>query len=79
MIQSFIVEEEVLVPERGTLHIVTLQEECMSFYHLKGELVLLDGELYRVKAIERQTHSPPWRAGGKVGLLAVPVEPKDLE
>jgi len=47
---------------------VKLDLETDDFAHLIGHTVEIDGERYRVKAVERFLHMPPWRAGEGVGL-----------
>ena len=41
---------------------------CENFDHLVGENVEIDGIPYKVHAVERFAHMPPWRVGEIIGL-----------
>lgn len=43
--------------------------ECVDFTHLVHHTVCIDGSLYKILAVHRFTHCPPWRKGEQIGLL----------
>lgn len=56
--------------DRGTVHSVQLDRDYQDFSSLIGAVVLLDGVPFKVRGVERFAHTPPWRTGEYVGLLA---------
>lgn len=55
----------------GKVFVVDNPIECDDFAHLVGRGVIIGGNVYTVKGVERFTHSPPWMKGEKIGLLVV--------
>lgn len=48
---------------------------CENFDHLIGEVVEIDGVRYKIDAVERYAHTPPFRAGERIGLqVSLPNE-----
>ena len=76
MTPSFLIEDEFEIKGRGVLFVITLDRECSDFEWLLNKPVLLNGELYRAKGVERFVHAPPWRVGEKISLLADPIDPR---
>ena len=54
---------------------VRLDRETTTFAHLLGQLVCLDGHVYRCFLVHRLAHVPPWRPGEHIGLIVAPEAP----
>lgn len=68
--RSFLIEEEFTIEGVGTAYVISLDRDYADFDSLLRQQVLLNGELYTVRGIERFTHAPPWHLGEKVAILA---------
>ena len=44
-------------------------EVCYDFDNLKGSKVIIDGDEYLIKNVDRMTHLPPFRVGEIIGLM----------
>jgi hypothetical protein len=53
---------------RGTAFRVQNPVECRDFNHLVGQAVMINGEQYTVRSVERFAHAAPWRAGEDIAL-----------
>jgi hypothetical protein len=58
---------------KGDAAVVPNPHECDDFYHLIGQHVLIDGQVRRVRGVERFMHMPPWRAGERISLWLYPT------
>ncbi len=64
-----IVLQSIYTYETGTgkVFVVPNPVECRDFKHLYG-IVKIDGAEREVVGVEYFAHSPPWRAGEKIGV-----------
>ena len=57
------------VKGRGRVAAVSLDRETEDFSHIIDQEIIIDGEIYTGKAVERFAHCPPWHADEKIGIL----------
>jgi hypothetical protein len=53
----------------GLLVSVELDQDTDDFAHLVGKKIVINGRLETCFSVERFNHSPPWKAGERIGLL----------
>jgi hypothetical protein len=54
----------------GNLAVATCNPNtCYDFTHLEGDTVVVAGQDFKVKAVEKFMHCVPWHEGERIGLL----------
>lgn len=69
---SFAVSEWTYIPGRGWLAMTRLDRDLErgdDFTHIRGQVVLINGQPRKVRGIDRFLHLGPRRAGESIGLL----------
>lgn len=54
---------------RGRVAATKLDRDTDDFSHVLASEVIIDGDLYRCRGVERFAHRPPWHVGESIGLL----------
>lgn len=78
---SFVVAEWTHIAGHGWLAITRLDRDLErgdDFTHLKGQVVLINGQPRKVRGIDRFLHLGPRRAGESIGLLIEGEKPEPL-
>ena len=65
---AFTVLERTILKGVGVLVSVELDQDTDDFAHLVGKKIVINGRLETCFSVERFNHSPPWRAGDRIGL-----------